>query len=275
MKLTVDASVVVKWFVQEPFFEEARLLLAHRLTLHAPDMVLAEFANTIWKKARRNEIPDTRPYLGEVQSLDEIVSLYPINALIVRATEVARELDHPVYDCLYLACAEATESVLVTADHKFAKKVADGFGSDTVRYVGSAGFVDEIGTAATALVIGRDKIQELIAAYNLLADTEKHVFDTFHAETEGLKFITDEMWKLCEDSPAYRRLYRLVEELNNEERIDLLALGCLGFGHFDADWRRNFEYACKMIDLIELHYIVGHAITWQAGLDRLTDSCAE
>ena len=275
MKLTVDASVVVKWFVQEPFFEEARLLLAHRLTLYAPDMLLAEFANTIWKKARRNEIPDTRPYLGEVQSLDEIVSLYPINALIVRATEVARELDHPVYDCLYLACAEATESVLVTADHKFAKKVADGFGSDTVRYVGSAGFVDEIGTAATALVIGRDKIQELIAAYNLLADTEKHVFDTFHAETEGLKFITDEIWKLCEDSPAYKRLSRLVEDLNNEERIDLLALGFLGFGHFDADWRRNFEHACKMIDLIELHYIVGHAVTWQAGLDRWTDSCAE
>ena len=185
MKLTVDASVVVKWFVQEPFFEEARLLLAHRLTLYAPDMVLAEFANTIWKKARRNEIPDTRPYLGEIQSLDEIVSLYPVNVLIVRATEVARELDHPVYDCLYLACAEATESVLVTADHKFAKKVADGFGSDTVRYIGSAGFVDEIGTAATALVIGRDKIQELIAAYNLLADTEKHVFDTFHADYQG------------------------------------------------------------------------------------------
>ncbi|MCE2486192.1 MAG: PIN domain-containing protein [Desulfurellaceae bacterium] len=275
MKLTVDASVVVKWFVQEPFFEEARLLLAHRLTLYAPDMLLAEFANTIWKKARQNEISDTQPYLDKIQSLDEIVSLYPISTLIARAAEVAQELDHPVYDCLYLACAEATESVLVTADHKFAKKVTTGFVSDPVRYIGSAGFADEIGAAATALVIGRDKIQELIAAYNLLADTEKHIFDTVHAETRGLKFIADEIWKLCEDSPAYRRLYRLVEGLNNEERIDLLALGYLGFGHFDANWRRNFEHACEMIDLIELHYIVGHAITWQAGLDRLTDSCAE
>ena len=275
MKLTVDASVVVKWFVQEPFFEEARLLLAHRLTLYAPDMLLAEFANTIWKKACQNEISDTQPYLDKIQSLDEIVSLYPISTLIARAAEVAQELDHPVYDCLYLACAEATESVLVTADHKFTKKVTDGFVSDPVRYIGSAGFADEIGAAATALVIGRDKIQELIAAYNLLADTEKHVFDTVHAETRGLKFITDEIWKLCENSPAYRRLYRLVEELNSEERIDLLALGYLGFGHFDANWRRNFEHACEMIDLIELHCIVGHAITWQAGLDRLTDSCAE
>ncbi len=52
MKLTVDASVVVKWFVSELLHKEAHLLLAHRLDLHAPDILLAEFANTIWKKTR-------------------------------------------------------------------------------------------------------------------------------------------------------------------------------------------------------------------------------
>ena len=264
MKLTVDASVVVKWFVREPFFEESRLLLAHRLRLYAPDILLAEFANTIWKKARQNEIFDTRPYLDELQSLAEIVSLCPISALIARVAEVAQALDHPVYDCLYLACAEVTESVLVTADLKFAKKVANGFGSDSVRYVGSARFADEVGAAATELVIGREKIKELIDAYKLLADTEKHVFNTFHAETKGLKFTTDEMWELYEDSPAYRRLYRLVEELNHEERIDLLALGWLGDGHYVANWRRIFDQACNDIDSTELRYIAGYAHTWQA-----------
>ena len=63
MKLTVDASIVVKWFVAEALSKEARLLLAHRLDLHAPDLLLAEFANTIWKKARRSEIPDPQPVL--------------------------------------------------------------------------------------------------------------------------------------------------------------------------------------------------------------------
>ena len=48
MTLTVDASVVIKWFVKEQEFEEARGLLAHRIHLHAPDILLAEFANTIW-----------------------------------------------------------------------------------------------------------------------------------------------------------------------------------------------------------------------------------
>lgn len=34
---------------------ELRYMLAHRLELHAPDILLAEFANTIWEKARRTE----------------------------------------------------------------------------------------------------------------------------------------------------------------------------------------------------------------------------
>lgn len=62
MKLTVDASIVVKWFVTEPLSDDARCLLSHRIDLHAPDILLAEFANTIWKKARLREIADPRPY---------------------------------------------------------------------------------------------------------------------------------------------------------------------------------------------------------------------
>lgn len=46
MKLTVDASVVVKWFIPELLASEARALLALRFDLHAPDLLLAEFANT-------------------------------------------------------------------------------------------------------------------------------------------------------------------------------------------------------------------------------------
>ena len=52
MKLTVDASIVVKWFVAEALSKEARLLLAHRLYLHAPDLLLAEFANTMRRPRR-------------------------------------------------------------------------------------------------------------------------------------------------------------------------------------------------------------------------------
>ena len=36
MKLTVDASIVVRWFVAEPSSEDARRLLSHRIDRHAP-----------------------------------------------------------------------------------------------------------------------------------------------------------------------------------------------------------------------------------------------
>ena len=59
MKLTVDASVVLKWFVTEPLSGQARQLLNGQLDLHAPDILLAEFANIDLEKgpARRNPGP--------------------------------------------------------------------------------------------------------------------------------------------------------------------------------------------------------------------------
>ena len=82
MKLTVDASVVVKWFVPEALSDEARLLLGDRLSLHAPDLVLVEFANTIWKKVRRRELADHRPYTDEFPHLSEVITLYPAYDLL-------------------------------------------------------------------------------------------------------------------------------------------------------------------------------------------------
>ena len=51
MKLTVDASIAVKWFVAEPLGDEARAVLARRIQRDAPDLLLAECANTMWKQS--------------------------------------------------------------------------------------------------------------------------------------------------------------------------------------------------------------------------------
>ena len=144
MSLTVDASVVTKWFVPEPFSEEARLVLDHSVDLHAPDLLLAECANTIWKKVRRGEILDGGPYMDAVVGLGEIVELHPMYGLVSRAGQLAREIDHPVYDCLYLACAEATRSALVTADRKFAGKVSDNFPGIVLLHVSASTFADDL-----------------------------------------------------------------------------------------------------------------------------------
>lgn len=41
------------------------------------------------------------------------------------AIALACELKHPVYDCVYLALADVLVTAVVTADQKFANKVAD------------------------------------------------------------------------------------------------------------------------------------------------------
>ena len=118
MKVVVDASVAVKWLFTENGTVEARQLLAHWITLLAPDFMAIELANVIWKKARRREIEDARPYLEECARLVDAVALTPAADFTAHATDIALQIDHPVYDCLYLACAEVERAPLVTADRR-------------------------------------------------------------------------------------------------------------------------------------------------------------
>lgn len=186
MKLVIDASVAVKWFVSETLSEEARLLLSHRLELHAPDLLLAEYANVIWKKFRRGELKASPEYQNALSDLSENVTLHPIGDLIERAMQVSLEVNHPVYDCLYLACVEATKSRLVTADEKLANKVAGSSLDTDVRYIGANGAAEEIVTDATALVIHEEMLARLIQAHDLLADTREGVRTARHGQTDHL-----------------------------------------------------------------------------------------
>ena len=62
MRVTVDASVAVKWFIVEDHREEARSLLATGIGPYAPDLLPVECASVIWKKVPRREIASATPY---------------------------------------------------------------------------------------------------------------------------------------------------------------------------------------------------------------------
>ena len=268
MTLSVDASVVAKWFVKEQGFEEARGLLAHRIHLHAPDILLAEFANTIWKKVHRREVADPRPYFDELVNLPEIVTLHRGDALIDRAAEIAAEIDHPVYDCLYLACAEVTASALITADRRFAKKLAGRI--PDVWHLEDPAAAGRIEAAATAVVISREKIYELVAAYETYAATEQFVVDSI-PKSGNLKILTPEDRAPFPDSPANLRLVGLVGDLSDEERVDLLAIGWFGAGRFPS-WRRSLEHASKMALSVDHDYTAGYGHHWRRGYELVTST---
>jgi predicted nucleic acid-binding protein len=125
MRVVVDASVAIKWYFRERGAEAATHVLAEGnegvRALLAPDWVVAEFANVLRKKVRRDECSgaEAQAILGAFETdAPELLDSVP---LATRALELALRLDETVYDCLYLAAAIEEEACLVTADARLAR----------------------------------------------------------------------------------------------------------------------------------------------------------
>ncbi|TPE59480.1 type II toxin-antitoxin system VapC family toxin [Sandaracinobacter neustonicus] len=124
--LVVDTSVAVKWVISEASTtreagtEQALALLAHGLM--APDLLAIEFANVLWKRQLRRDIGADQAEQA-LAILPETVLLQPSQPYLQTALSLAVALEHPVYDCLFLACAAAHDAELVTADERLATLV--------------------------------------------------------------------------------------------------------------------------------------------------------
>lgn len=121
--MIVDASVAFKWIASEADSDRAISLIGAG-PLRAPALLLVEVANAIWKQAQRGEIGDAMSLGGMVADLARLVDIVDDPELVARALELACELGHPAYDCLYLALAERDSDILVTADSRFLARLA-------------------------------------------------------------------------------------------------------------------------------------------------------
>jgi len=121
--LVIDASIAVKWVVEEDGTAEALVLRRHA-KLIAPDLLVAECANILWKKVQRAELTGDEAGLAArlLQAAD--IELRSARSLLEAATRTAVELDHPAYDCLYLALATENDCRFVTADDRLLRKLA-------------------------------------------------------------------------------------------------------------------------------------------------------
>ncbi len=119
MIVVVDASVAAKWFIAEDNTDEALILLDRPFDLHAPDLLYLEFDNILCKLIRRGLLSEE-----EGSDMRDRIQAFPIQhyssqTLRERAFQMAIENRHCIYDCIYLALAEALEGHMVTADRKF------------------------------------------------------------------------------------------------------------------------------------------------------------
>lgn len=119
--ILVDASVALKVFLNEPDSQQAASLAERSWC--APAIILAEVANGLWKNWRLGIFTeqDLRSNLSVIRGL--FAELTEMAGLLARAGELSITLDHSVYDCFYLADAEARRMKLVTADERLLRRI--------------------------------------------------------------------------------------------------------------------------------------------------------
>jgi len=121
--LVIDASVAVKWVVDEIGSTEA-VALRRSCSFAAPDLLTAECANILWKKVRLGEVEGGAARLAARLLMRSGIHLVPTGAYLEHALELAVDLGHPAYDCLYLVLlVRNAEWRLVTADERLLRAV--------------------------------------------------------------------------------------------------------------------------------------------------------
>ncbi len=134
--MIVDASVAFKWVVEEPGSEDAIGWIG-RQELIAPTLVHAEVGNALWKRVRRKEIADDGEIGERLADLARYLRTVDETPFLARALRFAVDLQHPIYDCIYLALAESMGDELLTADRRFLQAVAATGHASRVRELGA------------------------------------------------------------------------------------------------------------------------------------------
>ncbi|SHJ12618.1 PIN domain-containing protein [Palleronia salina] len=114
----VDTSVAIKWIVDEEGSDKAELLQGADMV--APALFRIEAGNVLRTLAAKQIPPDERAIDLFLFLQTAPVTIIDADELLERrALELALEIDHPIYDCVYLALAERMDRQLVTADRRF------------------------------------------------------------------------------------------------------------------------------------------------------------
>lgn len=134
IRFVIDASVAAKCVLIESHSETARRIVRTRKLL-APDLLWAELGSVLWARRKRGDYGslDAREMLAELRALP--IRTYALLPLLPAALDVAIAVDHSLYDCLYLALAEAENCKVVTADRRFHRSVSGGIWANRIVWI--------------------------------------------------------------------------------------------------------------------------------------------
>ena len=138
--VVVDASLAVKWLVEEEDSDKAHAALAswvaQDITRIAPYLMPFEVANALHRRVARGEFNIADSARMVTRLLGSQLELYHSQSLHARALQLANQLSQgAVYDAHYLALAEEFGCDLWTADKRFYRAVSHGV--NNVRCLGN------------------------------------------------------------------------------------------------------------------------------------------
>lgn len=114
----LDASAAVQLILGYSSASDAARSIGEAALVLAPELMLTEVANTLWKLWRAEQLGhlDPQQLLADVRDLVDRVE--PDHLLQAEALALACHLNHPVYDCLYLALARREAATLISSDRR-------------------------------------------------------------------------------------------------------------------------------------------------------------
>ena len=126
--IVIDASIAVKWFIEEADSDTARAILGrHAGEIAVPALFTIEVAAALVRngnihKHATDAMREALLALTEILAGERMAVMHTSPAQLLVASQIALNLGHPLKDCIYLALAMQLDCALVTADQRFADK---------------------------------------------------------------------------------------------------------------------------------------------------------
>ena len=125
--VVVDVSVAVKWIVAEENTSAAVALrdqwTADKTLLCAPDFLLIELHNILWKKLLRGLLSADDPLVAQGPTFGLTLNWSSSQPLLSIAFLLAIQYKITIYDALYAALAQSLGAPLYTADQTLISKL--------------------------------------------------------------------------------------------------------------------------------------------------------
>jgi predicted nucleic acid-binding protein len=117
-RLVLDASAALRFLLDQEGADQVADRLEEAGQVLAPAFQMVEVANVLWKVARSGALTAAEAWEHLEALADLVDEAVDDRELLADSLALAIELQHPVYDCLYLALARRLDAGLISFDRR-------------------------------------------------------------------------------------------------------------------------------------------------------------